>query len=384
MKKINVLYLSTTGKGGATYSLLNMIDAVKQYVNPIVVFPDKNGVYTDFLKKGIECIIVPFQEEIFYAGQFKEYHFIRKIRFILGRIRNLIRWNKKFNANVKKELGNRKIDIVHTNNGAVDLGVSLSKALKAKHVWHLREFQDLDFNARPFFGWKRFNSLLSESDAVICITKAIAKHFNILSNHKNGTFIWNAIAKKEDAVFIKEKSPYICFIASMISPGKGLHDLLAAFSKSELVNKNIKLVVIGRMDDPNYKQRIMNLANDLRITKLITFIDYTNSTKEIISKAMALAMPSESEALGRVMIEAMFYGCPAIARNSGGPAEYITNKKNGFLFNNTDELTEILNIVCSTNQEELIKTSQNFAINNFSEEIYANKILDVYNKVMTL
>ena len=64
MEKINVLYLSNTGKGGATFSLLNLITSVKEYITPIVVFPNTEGVYSMFVNKGIECIVVPFQEEI--------------------------------------------------------------------------------------------------------------------------------------------------------------------------------------------------------------------------------------------------------------------------------------------------------------------------------
>ena len=93
-------------------------------------------------------------------------------------------------------------------------------------------------------------------------------------------------------------------------------------------------------------------------------------------------MPSANEALGRVAVEAMFYGCPAVARRSGGPTEYITDKVNGYLFDGIEDLAEILNNICFESQDRLIVKSQEFAIDNFSEEVYALKIMNVYKKII--
>lgn len=382
MKKINVLYLSTTGQGGATFSLFNMINSIKEHIHPIVVFPDKNGVYQMFVDNGIECIVVPFQEEIFYAGQFRNFPTIQKCRFLGGRLRNIIKWNLFFNRCVKKKLGIRKIHIVHTNNGSVDLGPSLAKALNAKHIWHLREFQDLDFDAHPFFGWKRFYSKLYRSDAIIAITKAIAEHFHILNGQHNGMFLWNAVAKKNDAVYINNKENYICFVASLISPGKGLHDLLKAYAKSELPNAGITIRIAGEIKDSNYKKEIADLITKSGIEPHIEWLGFCKEPKKLISNAKALVMPSAYEALGRVAIEAMFYGCPTIAHNSGGPKEFIENRETGYLFNDTEELINILNHVYRNDQNNLIRKSMDFAVRNFSEETYANKILTIYKHVL--
>lgn len=52
MKKINVLYISNQG-GGAPKSLLNMIHLLEKYVNPIVLFENKNiqrNLVTNYLQ----------------------------------------------------------------------------------------------------------------------------------------------------------------------------------------------------------------------------------------------------------------------------------------------------------------------------------------------
>lgn len=379
---MNVIYLSTTGIGGATLSLLNMVNSVKKYVNPIVVFPDKNGIYSTYMEHGIECIVVPFQEEIFYKGSFLKYPLLQKVRFILGRIRNIMLWNTTFEKKVKAHLNGRHIDIVHTNNGAIGLGFSLARTLNTKHVWHLREFQDIDFDARPFFGWNRFYKNLYASDAVICITTAIANHFKISTNCKHGSVIWNAVASRDEAIYIKDKDNYICFVASVISFGKGLHDLLRAYALSKLKDHDIKLKIVGDINDTDYKKEIFSIVNELKLDNHIVWMGFCKNTKDIISRAKALIMPSLSEALGRVAIEGMFYGCPIIARNSGGPKEYMKDEDIGYLFNNVNELSQKLETVCFTDQTTMIERCQKFAINNFSEEVYSDKIFNLYNEIL--
>ena len=58
---------------------------------------------------------------------------------------------------------------------------------------------------------------------------------------------------------------------------------------------------------------------------------------DLYAGAKALLYPVEHEDFGMVPVEAMLYGTPVIAHNSGGPKETVINGKTGVVFN---ELTE--------------------------------------------
>ena len=64
-KKINVLYVchDRSHMGGAVRSLINLIDAVKEYVYPIVLLDKRESdeIFNFLISKGIECIAVPFE-----------------------------------------------------------------------------------------------------------------------------------------------------------------------------------------------------------------------------------------------------------------------------------------------------------------------------------
>ena len=87
--------------------------------------------------------------------------------------------------------------------------------------------------------------------------------------------------------------------------------------------------------------------------------------------------PEQVEHFGITPIEAMSSGCLTFCYNAGGPKEIIIDGKNGFLFNNTDEL--IAKIASLENNPELknkirIKSIL-FTKEHFSYEIFKEKVL---------
>ena len=86
--------------------------------------------------------------------------------------------------------------------------------------------------------------------------------------------------------------------------------------------------------------------------------------------------------MGRVTIEAMFYGCPVIARNSGGSADILESRRTGFLFDSIGECAGYMRRVAEALPEEMILAAQREAVSHYSEENYGEKILQVYHKVL--
>ena len=102
-----------------------------------------------------------------------------------------------------------------------------------------------------------------------------------------------------------------------------------------------------------------------------------------MEKATAFLMCSENEGLGRVSIEAMFYGCLVLGRNSGGTKEFVINNKTGYLFNTIEECSSLMQKILLEDTSIIIKQAQDFARQNFSIENYGTKIMRVYQSVLT-
>ena len=126
---------------------------------------------------------------------------------------------------------------------------------------------------------------------------------------------------------------------------------------------------------------ILRLAENYGICDKIEFLGYKEDVKPYMEKATAFLMASENEGLGRVTIEAMFYGCLVIARHSGGTLEFLKEGFNGLYFNDDVQLASTMKDVSMILPVEIIKNAQKFVVNNFSEEIYGAKMVKIYNHI---
>ena len=376
--KMTILYLCIDPTlGGSTQSLLDLIRSVREQINPIVIVPQRGLAYDAFIKEGVECYIYPFLK----LHEFKKnrlidvirhpwrWHVIKKLRFDYGCL-----WF------VKKILNGRRIDIVHSNTSPNDVGVLLAKSLKAKHVWHVREFCDLDFNFEIYNGISRLRELINSADARIAISTVMKKHWQLKGEH---TWVINDACRSiNEASYIPTKAKYLLFTSYYLTEAKGTRIAIKAFAKSGVCNDGYILKLIGNCSE-EYRHSLQTTIDENKITDFVEFVPCQVDVKPFFTHATAYIMASECEGLGRVTAEAMFYGCPVIAHASGGTLDLVQDGITGYMFHTVDECAELIKKVCFQDNKQLIHQAQEFAINNLSQEVYGPKIMEVYNQVLS-
>ena len=87
------------------------------------------------------------------------------------------------------------------------------------------------------------------------------------------------------------------------------------------------------------------------------------------------------EGLGRVSIEAMFYGCPVITKLVGGAEDFIQDKCTGLVYNSLEECSEQMSFVTENDMEAIIRSAQSFVMENYSIDNYGRKVWKVYESV---
>jgi len=377
-KKLTVLYVchDTINFGGAALSLDNMLSACKDKVNPIIWLPKECPVMEYFQKKGYECIASTFSVPIQPIE--KRGNAYRRVRDCLG----TLRWSYRCAKRMKQRLAGRDIDIIHSNSSAVIVGFTLAKMLHVRHVWHIREFIDEDFNCRPLIGWPLMRRFIMKSDAAISITKAVYDHWR-LERHRNAYYRWDAVRSKRGAVLETAKEKYFLFCAAIVTNRYKCGDwAIEAFGKSGLAKDGYRLKLVGVVKDEECKAEFDSLAKKYGI---LDYIDYPGKTSDIrpyMKNASAFLMCSQFEGLGRVTVEAMFYGCPVIGRNTGGTAEIVSDGENGYLFDTIDECASLMRRVAEEDTMPMVRRAQQFAIENFSEEEYGEFVYKIYQGVL--
>ena len=124
------------------------------------------------------------------------------------------------------------------------------------------------------------------------------------------------------------------------------------------------------------------------LDKNIKILPFQSDLTKLHRQASYALTCSQSEALGRVTIEAMLGGNVVIGADSGGTKEIIGKDENrGFLYelHNSEALadTMIKAMQCSDKtKRKMLQDAQKYAEDVFSISKYCMKILDMYNEVI--
>lgn len=273
-------------------------------------------------------------------------------------------------------------DIIHTNTGVVHIGQIVALQKRIKHVWHLREYQEIDFNAKILPSKAVFLERLQQSDAVITITKDIYSYFN-LQAHPCSRVVYNGVFNKSDACFeFPKEKYYLCF--SRISPEKGQRDVMLAFDKFYVTHPDYRLLIAG-FGSENYINELKKLQQKLKSGGAIAFIGFQKDAKKYMRKARALVVASPNEGFGRMSAEALFCGCLLIGRNSAGTKE-ILDYTGGYPYDGSvEDLACKMESVAKLSDSEYqgkAMSAQAKAVSTYSNESYVSSVIDVYKEIL--
>ncbi len=377
MEKKTVVYICHEEKvlGGAALSLMNLIHALRDEVHPIVVVRGGRGdaVYDFFAAAGCECMTAPFELNTTVFPCLRT-----KIRFVPKLVRYHLT-NGRCLRMLCARLGKRKVSLVHSNSSVVTLGYHLARRLGVPHVWHLREFQDRDFSVRPFCGWGELKKKIYRSDAAVAITSAVFRHWG-LQHARRAYCIRDAVRPASEAVADVRKEKYVVFCAATLSERKGAGWAVEAFARSGLARKGYVLKMLGYCP-AGYRDVLVASAARYGVEQHVEWLGFCADVRPYLCRATAFLMCSQDEGLGRVTVEALFYGCPVVARNSGGTPEFVRHGVNGFLYNNMSECVDALRQMPGQDFEALAAAANRIAVEEFSEEAFVRKFRPVYQSL---
>lgn len=130
-----------------------------------------------------------------------------------------------------------------------------------------------------------------------------------------------------------------CF--GRLSPEKGQELLINAFAKALKTKPNMRLITLG---DGVSKESLIKLCSYLGISSSVSFEPYTANIRDYYEAIDLLVLPSRSEGLPNVVLEAMSLGVPVLATDVGGLSTIIQNGLNGFLIkpNSSEDLSQAI------------------------------------------
>lgn len=242
---------------------------------------------------------------------------------------------------LRAEIEEFEPDIVHGNSSKAGALAALAaratgsaRVIFTAHGWAYNE-------RRP--AWQRLLIWLAHyatvllCDRTICVSKAMrrdARFMPLVQNkfdvihHGIGTieFLDHNTARAELAPDLT--LPFWIGTIAELHPTKQINVLLRAFKDISETHADAALVIIG---DGQERERLVAYAKKLGIEGQVVFCGHVDQAARYLPALDLFVLPSRSEALGYVLLEAGQAGLPVIATKVGGIPEIIESGVTGAL-----------------------------------------------------
>jgi len=223
-------------------------------------------------------------------------------------------------------------------------------------------------------------------DGVIYVSNfAKQKHlqYNADFSKVPGIVLHNFVAEKKSDFLAKNKRSYFLYFGRL-SHEKGVRTLIEAFRR--MPDLQLKIVGIGPEE-----QELIDYVRNNKITN-IEFMGFKtgDDLKKTVSAASFVIVPSEwYENNPMTIIESYSMGVPVIGAKIGGIPEILPDGKTGFLFvpKDSEDLENVVSRASQLNAVAYKIMSDNalqFAADNFDEHLYYQKLIEFYEKVISL
>ncbi|AGX06500.1 Glycosyl transferase [Bacillus sp. NRRL B-14911] len=255
-----------------------------------------------------------------------------------------------------------KFDLIHAHF-AIPVGVAVANIRKKVNIPTILTVHGSDINKYPTLNNKYYNAIkhaLTNMDLVLSVSEDLRKKVKKISSNVN--VITNKIGINIDSIdeTIKENSQInlreMVYVGNLLN-SKGVLDLIDTIKmfNNKFSSKEIRLKIIG---DGIEKENIENFikVNNIKNISLLGSLNNKSVLTEI-KKSGILILPSHSEGLPTVIMEAGACQRMVISTNVGGVPEIVEEGENGFLFKPKDkvQLLTILENIFIKHNVDIIK-----------------------------
>jgi L-malate glycosyltransferase len=227
--------------------------------------------------------------------------------------------------------------------------------------------------------------VVSKAKAIMPVSKRLKQAMlthNLLGNY---TIVPNLVDVKSFSIANVVQKDVVSFIhiSALDDAQKNVSGIISSFAKAHKQNNQMRLKIIGDGED---KLMLENLADKLNVSNVITFTgkligeDLVNE----IQKSDALIMFSNYETFCLTVAEALACGRPVITSRAGGLTDLI-NEDLGISIESKNEkqLCEAMLTFVQLRKKYNPELLRNFITQNYSKEIIAEKLKQVYSDVLS-
>lgn len=253
----------------------------------------------------------------------------------IARLRHIVtrtsRWCRSLST-IGRQIRIFRPHVIHANNlWPCQLAVVAGRLYGIPVVCHVRE----SVKTRRF----RAASLRRWGKAVIAISEAVAGPYRATRHAAPVFVVYNPISVHHPAKAPQARADgRVCHlaVAGRFSSEKGVDRAIRLVAWLFRNGFDVKLSVYGKDYNGDYGKgcsfsELQSIVRNEGIGDRVRFCGFVDSLDEHLSQADVLLVPSRSEGLGRVVVEAGLTGTPSVACRVGGLPETMVDGETGML-----------------------------------------------------
>jgi glycosyltransferase involved in cell wall biosynthesis len=171
--------------------------------------------------------------------------------------------------------------------------------------------------------------------------------------------------------------------ASALSPQKGHETLLRAIATLKRKQDHFTVLIAG---DGELKSELEKMSRALGVSDRVLFLGFVQNVPEFLSALDILAVPSNNEGLGTVILDGILAGCAVVASRVGGIPEIIVHEETGFLQEVGDDqklADHLLALIQNPDlRQRLSQSAKAWVLKEFSLDSMVKGNLRVYREVL--
>lgn len=298
---------------------------------------------------------------------------------------------------LKKIFNTEKPDVVHLNSakaggvGAVAARIAgIPKIIFTAHGWAFNEerplFQKFVIKFFSYITVILAHKTIAVSDAVKNDTKSwpfiSGKLFVVKNGIKEPNFLDREEARSQLYSITKTALPSNSFLVGTIAElhkSKGLAFAIEAFARLTHENPYIYYFILG---DGEEKGHLDALVERHGLQGRVFMLGFVDEAPSFLKAFDVFLLPSITEALGLVLLEAGLAGLPVVASNVGGAPEIIVDNETGFLVppGDINAIMEAVNKLIANGllAKRFFETLREQVLTNFSNERFIAETIAIY------